>query len=125
MTTLPDISWCKKGGSRGWVTTRPVIWRIGKKDSEWKLEIPAGREFESSVPWYLMWAQNPDDPYFLLSACVHDVLLETGNKTDFADSQWLEAAMKVGAERRRRNIISFFMKIRRIKQRSSAAKKLT
>ena len=27
---MPDVSWCIKGGSRGYVTTRPLEWWIGK-----------------------------------------------------------------------------------------------
>ena len=47
---VPDVSWCIKGGSRGYVTTRPLEWPIGKKESGWRLTVATGREFESSVP---------------------------------------------------------------------------
>lgn len=85
--------WYEKGGARGYVTTRPLLWSIGKKGSGWDLVIPAGREFESSVPYFLRWIFSPDDPFFLKSACIHDALIEDGFRLAFADSQWFEAAM--------------------------------
>lgn len=90
---MTDVSWCIKGGARGYVTTRPLHWWIGKKESGWKLTVPAGREFESSVPGWLWWLFSPDDPLFLKSACIHDMLLEEGFRLAFADSQWFEAAL--------------------------------
>lgn len=57
------------------------------------LTVPAGREFESSVPRMLRWVFSPDDPVFLKSAVIHDVLLEEGFRKAFADSQWFEAAL--------------------------------
>ncbi|UWQ34011.1 DUF1353 domain-containing protein [Leisingera sp. M527] len=97
MTKLPDTSWAEKGGSRDYITTRPLSWDIGKKNSGWVLTIPAGREFESSVPRPLRWVFSPDDPYFLKSAVIHDTLLEEGFRRAFADSQWFEAALSVHA----------------------------
>lgn len=88
-----DALWCVKGGARGYVTTRPLDWWIGKKNSMWLLTVPAGREFESSVPRWLWWLFSPDDPLFLKAACIHDTLLEEGFRQAFADSQWFEAAM--------------------------------
>jgi hypothetical protein len=76
MELTPETSWCCKGGARGYVTTAPVEWWIGKRNSMWLLTVPAGREFESSVPWCLNWLFSPDDPFFLKSAAIHDMLLE-------------------------------------------------
>ena len=90
---MPDTSWCRKGGSRDYVVTRPLTWQIGKKGSGWVLTVPVGKEFESSVPRLLRWAFSPDDPFFLKSAAIHDTLLETGFRQTFADSQWFEAAL--------------------------------
>lgn len=97
MTQPPDNSWCKKGGPRGYITTRPLPWKIGRKDSEWEFVVPVGKEFESSVPAALRWVFDPDDPFFLKSAAIHDTLLETGYRQAFADSQWFEAALSVHA----------------------------
>ena len=89
----------QKGGSRGWVTTRDITWHIGKKQSGWMLIVPAGREFESSVPWWLTWLLSRDDPRLLLAAVVHDDLLESGHRAFFAAGEWYDAALKGGAGR--------------------------
>ncbi len=96
---MPDTSWCKKGGSRGYVTTRPVHWNLMWKGSPFVLKIPAGREFESSVPRTLQWLWSPDDPHYLKAAVIHDVLLESGSRWVEADSQWFAAALSEQAPR--------------------------
>ena len=63
------------------------------KGSPFILEIPKGREFESSVPRALQWLWSPDDPFYLKAALIHDVLLESGSRTFEADSQWRAAAL--------------------------------
>ncbi|TRD22953.1 DUF1353 domain-containing protein [Palleronia caenipelagi] len=93
MTHTPDTSWCRKGGRRSYVTTKPLPWWIGKENSGWLLTVPEHREFESSVPRSLQWVWSPDDPYYLKSAAIHDTLLEEGFREAFADSQWFEAAL--------------------------------
>lgn len=125
MTNSPDISWCKKGGSRGYVTTQKVDWWIGKKGSGWLFTVPAGREFESSVPtlkWRgsplkrfqpFHWVFSPDDPFFLKSAAIHDMLLEEGYRVAFADSQWFEAALSVHAPQGRTWLAFIAMRGRR------------
>lgn len=105
--------WCKKGGSRGYVTTLCVDWPIGCKESRHIEVIPDGFEFESSVPRILRWLWSPDDPTFLLSACVHDWLLEAGYDRDFCDSQWLAAARKSQANRFRAKTARLVMMLRR------------
>jgi len=92
--TLP---WCEKGGSRGYVVTAPFTWNLGRKGSGRTLEVPVGREFESSVPRLLHWLWSPDDQKYLKAAVVHDMLLEEGNSKLFSDSQWFDAAASVGA----------------------------
>lgn len=111
---MPD--WCERGGSRGYVTTIPICWCIGRKDSGWLLAIPAGFEFESSVPRLLRWLWSPHDPRYLLSAAIHDHLLETGHRADFADSQWYEAALSVSAPRLNTEIARTGMRFRRFAQ---------
>ncbi|SMX29155.1 hypothetical protein TRP8649_03288 [Pelagimonas phthalicica] len=109
---MPDLSWCKKGGARGYVTAQPVPWQIGKKDSGWELLVPAGREFESSVPRQLGWLFSPDDPYFLKAACIHDYLIECGYRRAFADSQWFEAALSEQAPELRARLAYLAMRLR-------------
>ena len=110
----PDTSWCRPGGSRGYVLTDDLHWPIGRKGSKHIEAIPAGFEFESSVPKALHWVWSPDDPSFLLSAAVHDWLLEAGYDRDFCDSQWLAAARKSGANRYRAKAARIAMLIRRL-----------
>ncbi|MDV7271412.1 DUF1353 domain-containing protein [Thioclava sp. A2] len=70
-----------------------MSWNLMWKGSPFVLDIPAGREFESSVPRSLRWIWSPDDPYFLRAALIHDVLLESGARGFEADSQWRAAAL--------------------------------
>ncbi|MCW8843340.1 MAG: DUF1353 domain-containing protein [Rhodobacteraceae bacterium] len=113
MKASPDTSWCRKGGSRGYVTTCEITWAIGKKESGWVLCIPVGREFESSVPRSMRWLWSPEDPFFLKSAVIHDLLLEEGFRPAFADSQWFEAALSVHAPELRTWLAYGFMRSRR------------
>lgn len=113
MSTLPNVSWCRKGGKRGYVTVQPIEWWIGKKESGWKFTVPVGREFESSVPRLLTWLFSPDDPFFLKSAAIHDALLEDGFRQAFADSQWFEAALSEHAPGLRTWVAYSFMRGRR------------
>ena len=53
-------------------------WEVGTKGSGFHIIIPAGTEFESSVPIWARWFISRDDPAFLLAALVHDYLLEAG-----------------------------------------------
>lgn len=116
MSTLPDVSWCRKGGARGYVTTRTVCWNLMWKGSPYVLHIPAGREFESSVPRILQWLWSPDDPFFLKAALIHDALLESGARGFEADSQWRAAALSEEAPAVRTGVAYFGMIIRRFGQ---------
>lgn len=112
----PDTSWCKKGGSRGYITVEPVTWHLMWKGSPFILEIEAGREFESSVPFSLRWLWSPDDPFFLKAALIHDVLLEKGSRGFEADSQWRAAALSDDAPALKTGLAYFGMIIRRFGQ---------
>lgn len=116
MSASPDISWCHKGGTRGYVTTRPVSWNLMWKGSPYVLDIPPGQEFESSVPRCLQWLWSPDDPYFLKAALIHDVLLESGARGFEADSQWRAAALSEKAPTIRTGFAYLGMLIRRFGQ---------
>lgn len=65
--------------------------------------------------WFqpIVWLFPPDDPFFLLSACVHDWLLEDDYDLDFCDSQWLAAARKSGAPKRKAQLVRLLMLLRR------------
>ena len=55
----------------------------------------------------------PSDPFFLKSACIHDVLLEDGYRVAFADSQWFEAALSEGADPLKSRLAYLAMRMRR------------
>ena len=113
MTKIPDNDWCEEGGPRGYITTQSIHWNIGKKESGWVFDIPAGRAFESSVPFALRKIFSPKDPFFLKSAVIHDSLLEAGYRQAFADSQWFEAALSVHAPALRTRLAYSAMRARR------------
>lgn len=96
-------TWCKKGGARGYVTTRSIEWRPGGKFAPSVVTIPEGFEFESSVPKAATIVISPDDPRFLLSACVHDYFLEVGRyEVLSAAAEWHSAAKKSQAPKAKR-----------------------
>lgn len=94
---MPDTSWCIKGSSRGYVTTRTMSWDLLWKGSPHTLRVFAGREFESSVPKRLQWLWSPDDPHYLRAALFHDVALESGARVFEADMLWAAVAISDGA----------------------------
>ncbi len=89
--------WHAPGITRDYMTVKPVVHAIGRAGSGWRLLIPSGREFESSVPRALRWLISPDDPRFLRAALVHDHLLEEGNRALFSAGEWHAAARASGA----------------------------
>lgn len=117
---MVDNSWCRRGGSRDYVTVRDVDWSIGIKDGPHVVTIPAGREFESSVPKGLRWLWSPHDPDFLKSALVHDHLLEMGWRRQSADAQWYEAALSVHAPVWKARIAYIGMVIRRFTRKEKS-----
>jgi len=88
----------ERGTSRRWRSTQAMPWEVGTKGSGNHITIPAGREFESSVPWWAVWLISRDDPRFLLAALVHDYLLEAGiYGRPQAAAEWFDGAMAGGA----------------------------
>jgi hypothetical protein len=86
------------GLRRRWRTVADVAWEVGRKGSGATITIPAGTEFESSVPWWAHWILPPDDPRFLLAALVHDHLLESGvYGRPQAAAEWFDGALAGGA----------------------------
>lgn len=90
---MPDTSWCRAGGSRGYVTTRVMSWDCLWKGSDMTLTVVPGREFESSVPKRFRWLWSPDDPLYLRAALFHDVALENGARVFEADMLWATVAI--------------------------------
>ena len=88
----------KKGGSRDYYTVKVINWDVGKKGSGFVITVPKGREFESSVPKILRWVLSPDNPRYLLSAVIHDFLLEENYRPFFVAGEWYDAAIKSGGK---------------------------
>jgi hypothetical protein len=89
-----------RGLDRRWALSHDVDWEIGSQGSGRWITIPAGTEFESSVPWALRWFVSPDDQRFLLAALVHDYMLESGRFGPLqAAAEWFDGAMAGGAPR--------------------------
>lgn len=87
-----------RGTTRRWATAFPLVWDVGTKGSGFQITIPAGTEFESSVPWFARWIIGRDDPRFLLAALVHDHLLESGiYGRPQAAAEWYDGAMAADA----------------------------
>lgn len=110
---MPNLYWVEKGGSRGYVVKKTIVWSVGKKHSGMNFIVQRGFEFESSVPRALHWLFSPDDPYFLKAAAIHDCMLEEGYRRAFADSQWFEAALSEGAPPLRARLAYAGMRARR------------
>jgi len=82
-----------EGYHRRWRTDRRHVWEVGGAGSGRFITIPAGTEFESSVPQWARWFISPDDKRFLLAALVHDYLLEAGvYERPQAAAEWYDAA---------------------------------
>jgi len=94
-----------RGTVRRWRTTHPIEWDVGRQASGHRVTIPAGTEFESSVPRLLRWWMRPDDPRYLLAALVHDYLLEAGIYGRLqAAADWDDAARAAGAPAGKTNL---------------------
>jgi len=102
---IDTVALFERGTVRRWRTTRPIEWDVGRKASGHRVTIPAGTEFESSVPRLLRWWMRPDDPRYLLAALVHDYLLEAGIYGRLqAGADWDDAARAAGAPAAKTNL---------------------
>jgi hypothetical protein len=64
------------GGTR-FRLTRELIWRIGMETGP-SYTVPAGFEFDVSVPRWLWWIFNPREQAYLKGAALHDHMLIHG-----------------------------------------------
>ena len=87
----------ERGTLRRWRPLDPLEWAIGGPMVAHRVTIPAGREFENSVPWCLRWFIGQDDPRYLMAARVHDFLLECGYGRAQAAAEWYDGAKAGGA----------------------------
>lgn len=54
-----------------------IIWHVGSATGPVYV-VPVGFVFDVSVPWWLTWLFNPDDPHFFKAAALHDRMLSEG-----------------------------------------------
>jgi len=88
----------ERGTIRRWRLTQDITWHVGRKGNGYPITIHAGREFESSVPFFARWWLSRDDPRFLLAALVHDHMLEVGiYGRGQAAAEWFDGAIAGGA----------------------------
>lgn len=87
----------RRGTFRCWVPVTSRRWAVGGPHVAHVIELPAHREFESSVPRWARWIIDPEDPRFMLAARVHDYLLEEGYGRTQAAAEWLDGARALGA----------------------------
>lgn len=62
-------------GDKNYVVTEEIKWELLKSGSGFVLRIPVGFMFNFSCPRVLSWLINPNNPKYMLAACVHDYLL--------------------------------------------------
>lgn len=57
--------------------TQPLVWRIGHENGP-VYTVPAGFEFDMSVPRFLRWLFDPHRSDFHKAAALHDHMLQAG-----------------------------------------------
>lgn len=98
---MRSLDWCQPIGGIEYITTKPIEWHVGKKNSHLVVIVPKGFKFESSVPRLFWWLFSPHDPQYLLAACIHDWLLENNFRPAFAASEWFDGAQYYDAPKLR------------------------
>lgn len=106
MSTFTDrTDWCERLG-KGYITTAPLSWEVGRIGSGLTLTVPVGKPFDVSVPRFVRWIFRPHDPRYRKAAALHDYTLADGwdrvsAGAAFADALkasgvgWLERLMMV------------------------------
>lgn len=90
-----------------YIAKSDTVWYVGKKDSNWPLELKAGETFDISVPKGLGVFQNRHDKDVLMGAWVHDRLLERGYDEAFASSEFRRACIARGVSKTRSWILFY------------------
>lgn len=78
MSTFTQISDWHKPYAAGYVSTAELSWEVGRIGSGLFVLVPAGFEFDVSVPWFACWLFNPLDPRYRKAAALHDWALSEG-----------------------------------------------
>ena len=66
------------GNTAKYRTLYPIVWDIGFKGNHNKETVPAGYEFDVSIPWFARWIFNRHNPRYFKAAALHDYMLEIG-----------------------------------------------
>jgi len=85
-----------------YITTHQIEWAIGHKSSGFIYTVPAGFVFDVSIPAYLTWLFDPNDPRFLKAAALHDHMLELGWDRPTAAAIFHEALKADGVSKAKR-----------------------
>lgn len=67
--------WYAPLDGRQYITTKPLSWEIGAKESGFLVTVPVDFVFDVSVPAWATWLFDPHNPNYLKAACLHDHLL--------------------------------------------------
>lgn len=106
MSAYTDLSeWYEPHGEK-FVTTKEVVWELGRLGSGVFVVVPVGYYFDVSVPRCLHWLLDPKTPEFLKAACLHDYLLERGWSRTSAAGPFSEALAAEGVARTTRLVMT-------------------
>lgn len=89
-------------GERRYRVVRPIVWEVGREGSGLFFAVPAGTEFDVTVPWIVRWAFSPHDQRYHKAAAVHDTMLLDGWSRLTAGAEFAEALRADGVGRVRR-----------------------
>lgn len=102
-TRLLDQSWYEYHAElEKYRVVKPIYWDIFYLGSGLTVHVPAGYDFDVSVPKWLCWLVNPHKVEFLKAACLHDFLLESGSDRVTAAAVFHEALKADGVSLWRR-----------------------
>lgn len=88
----------------------PLVWRIGHIDGP-AYTVPAGFEFDMSVPRFLRWLFDPHRRDFHKAAALHDHMLESGWSRITAGAEFHNALHADGVAAWRRLLALFAVMI--------------
>jgi hypothetical protein len=74
-----------------------LVWSVGHSGSGLLFVVPAGREFDLSVPWWARLFIDPHDQRYLKAAALHDEMLAAGWSRTEAAGSFHEALRADGA----------------------------
>ena len=91
------------GGMR-YALVAPLVWHVGTESGP-VYEVPAGYEFDVSIPWWARWIFSPHERAYHKAAALHDHMLEAGWNRMTAGGEFHEALKADGVAMWRRLIM--------------------